>query len=387
MKILFTLRFFPKYGGGETVTISLANKFARKGHDVHVLYLWNTGECNEIRPEIKLFQVENIGKPKGKESIRSCDFNKIQIAIENYVKSNSIEYIINQWIPPQVVYRANQNRAKIINCRHTAVYIHSKKWNFARKALGERGFRSFLRLYYSRFIENGDKFVLLCKQYEIEMQQIFNNKKNEKITSILNPCRYTNVIRQTKKEKVVIYVGRIYKEKRIDILLYMWKLLEEYVQKNEWWFYIIGDGEKKDELKKYAQESGLKNICFLGYQDPEEYYKKAQLFVSASSLEGYPMTIVEASSFGCIPVIANTYTAALEVANGENGIAITDATERKFADEILSLMNNDEKREKMAEKAISFGSRHNIDKVSEDWEKLFKNLCKTTQEGAENVHE
>ena len=36
MKILFLLRFFPVYGGGETVTIKLANKLVEHGYDVGI---------------------------------------------------------------------------------------------------------------------------------------------------------------------------------------------------------------------------------------------------------------------------------------------------------------------------------------------------------------
>lgn len=38
MNILFLLRLWPVYGGGETVTICLANEMVKRGHQVAVAY-------------------------------------------------------------------------------------------------------------------------------------------------------------------------------------------------------------------------------------------------------------------------------------------------------------------------------------------------------------
>lgn len=86
MNILFTLRFFPVYGGGETVTIRLAEKFAADGHNVFVFYLWESGKY-ELSSNISTFQVPNIGKPVGKEEIRKDNYAIINDSLSNYIKN------------------------------------------------------------------------------------------------------------------------------------------------------------------------------------------------------------------------------------------------------------------------------------------------------------
>ena len=95
MNILFTLRFFPVYGGGETVTIRLAEKFSSDGHNVNVFYLWDNGEY-ELDSNITKFRVPNIGSPLGKEKIRKEDYAIINESLSNYIINNKIEFIINQ---------------------------------------------------------------------------------------------------------------------------------------------------------------------------------------------------------------------------------------------------------------------------------------------------
>ncbi|KAB6160128.1 glycosyltransferase family 4 protein, partial [Bacteroides xylanisolvens] len=38
MNIAFLLRLWPVYGGGETVTISLANEMVKRGHSITIFY-------------------------------------------------------------------------------------------------------------------------------------------------------------------------------------------------------------------------------------------------------------------------------------------------------------------------------------------------------------
>ena len=38
MNILYVMRYWPVYGGGETITVTLANEFVKRGHSVYVVY-------------------------------------------------------------------------------------------------------------------------------------------------------------------------------------------------------------------------------------------------------------------------------------------------------------------------------------------------------------
>lgn len=62
MNIVFLLRLWPIYGGGETVTICLANEMAKRGHAVTVFYFKDseTNELPYIDPSIKAVRIPDV---------------------------------------------------------------------------------------------------------------------------------------------------------------------------------------------------------------------------------------------------------------------------------------------------------------------------------------
>ena len=93
---------------------------------------------------------------------------------------------------------------------------------------------------------------------------------------------------------VLVYVGRMAKEKNIEELL-------EYQQEAEKYgviLLLVGDGPHLPELKKKAEELKVtEHVIFTGMIAPEEvghYYQAGDLFVSASISETQGMTYAEA---------------------------------------------------------------------------------------------
>lgn len=118
---------------------------------------------------------------------------------------------------------------------------------------------------------------------------------------------------------VLVYVGRMAKEKNIEELL-------EYQQEAEKYgviLLLVGDGPHLPELKKKAEELKVtEHVIFTGMIAPEEvghYYQAGDLFVSASISETQGMTYAEALAGG-IPLLCRR-DGCLEqvVADGENG--------------------------------------------------------------------
>ena len=62
MNITFLLRLWPVYGGGETVTICLANEMIKRGWNVSVLYFKNNTrpDLPFIDPAVKAVQIPDI---------------------------------------------------------------------------------------------------------------------------------------------------------------------------------------------------------------------------------------------------------------------------------------------------------------------------------------
>lgn len=113
---------------------------------------------------------------------------------------------------------------------------------------------------------------------------------------------YPNLFGQKKDEGYALYVGRLSKEKGVEVLLKAWKAIEGFQLK------IMGDGPQFDELKSYADNQKIANVEFLGFVSSKEYlrYMQGASFVIIPSVcyENFPCVVSEALACG-IPILAS----------------------------------------------------------------------------------
>ena len=377
IKILFLLRFYPAYGGGEAVTIKLANEFINQGYKIGIVYLWDSVTENpvNVNTQIKSYKLLSKSSPIRKENIKYSDLRKIQAKLKDVIKQERPQFIINQWMPPKMVFQANCNIAKIISCRHAAIYINSKKWNLGIEFFG-KNFKKILNFYYRNYYRYSDKWILLCEKFKKEAKEIFDGDFNDKIDYIYNPYRYDGkyvITDYVKKANAILYVGRIYKEKRVNLLIEIWKSIEDIVLEKKWYFFIVGTGNQYDYLKEKIEHDNCKNISLTGQQNPLDYYRNAKIFVSASETEGYPMTLIEAMSNGCVPIAMNTYSSLEDIIENACGV-ITQNDIFDFRDKLVELMQNEALCKQMSENAVQSSQRFNIKNIMENWKDLFQEL-------------
>lgn len=147
-------------------------------------------------------------------------------------------------------------------------------------------------------------------------------------------------------EFLLVYVGRIAREKNLDEILYIMKNMKDKDQR----LLIAGDGPYRKELEEKAKELGIfDRIIFAGMVSPLEvskYYRAGDLFVNASTSETQGLTYIEAMACE-VPVLCRRDECLKDVIKqGENGFLYD--TKEEF-DEILSLLkNNKDLRAKIA---------------------------------------
>jgi glycosyltransferase involved in cell wall biosynthesis len=110
------------------------------------------------------------------------------------------------------------------------------------------------------------------------------------------------------KAPVVIYVGRLEREKRLDLLLRAFAELTKSYGKAENGpeLVIAGDGRFRTELESLASDLGLKNARFLGavpHDTVPDLLNSADVFALVSAFEGSPTVVKEALACG-VPVVA-----------------------------------------------------------------------------------
>jgi glycosyltransferase involved in cell wall biosynthesis len=98
-----------------------------------------------------------------------------------------------------------------------------------------------------------------------------------------------------KGKKTVLYLGRISFEKRLDVLLEAFGMLE----REDAVLVIAGGGPYLKNFKELAQSMGIRNVVFTGYVDElGPAYGSCDIFASASDTETFGLTFVEAMRMG-----------------------------------------------------------------------------------------
>jgi len=116
-----------------------------------------------------------------------------------------------------------------------------------------------------------------------------------------------------------LFVGRLSKEKGVDLLLKAWARLAYPVP-----LMVVGDGPLRPALEAEAVRRGLSNITFVGWRSRREIFEalKSTFFLIVPSLcyEGFPLTLVEAFACGT-PVVASSLGSLGEIVReGHNGL-------------------------------------------------------------------
>lgn len=381
MKIAFLLRYWPYYGGGETVTRVLVDEFLKRGVDIHILFWWHRNEGLSFKPSGNYYEYK-FDVPETESYLPKSNISWLKGELTDYLNVNKIDFAINQWWPTNLII-PNQ-KTKIIRCWHTHALPHigrSKNVikNIYHFLVKNKIYREFIKNNEEQYYKESDVLVFLAEVYVKEFckYSTIYPQKRKIVTYIHNPLTYRHVpvVDINKKEKEIIFVGRIEESvKRISRILFTWRyILNTGV--NDWILKIIGDGPDLGTMKDLAKELGLNNIFFTGSKDPRDNYKTASILLVTSDIEGWPMTIVEGKSYGVVPLVMNTYSAAKEVVHHKSDGIVCDSTSiSMFAKMLLSLMNDSKIRRQYALASMEDAKQYHVEKIVDQWMKLFSEL-------------
>lgn len=161
---------------------------------------------------------------------------------------------------------------------------------------------------------------------------------------------------------VGLFTGRIAPEKNLPALLDAARLVAD--QHREFRLIVLGDGPDLPALRRQAEEMGLAEaVLFPGSVAHEEvapFCAAADLFLTASTSEVNPTSVIEAMAAGTPVVAYDTFGAREIVRPGEEGI-LTDHNPRALAAAVCGLFAGRDALARMAAQAARGAERFSLE--------------------------
>lgn len=262
----------------------------------------------------------------------------------------------------------------LIICNHASL---SPIAFFAKKIMGVRylvnvyGLEiwSGLNWFKSAGLKNADGIIGISK---FTLSYLENNLKiKPKKAFLLYPCvdsgkffplKTPDVVYEKygipKGKKMIVTVGRLDRDKGQKAAIKCLKMLS-----GEVFYVIVGDGIKRAELEKLAENEGVKNRVIFTGRVPEEdlipLYNIGDIFLLIGKFdkgegEGFGFVLIEASACAK-PVIGGNEDGSIEaVLNGESGFSLSPRDFSGIVQKIRFLIDNPELAEKMGKKGRKF---------------------------------
>jgi glycosyltransferase involved in cell wall biosynthesis len=333
-------------GGVEKNLFYISDYFLKKKIDLYIL----TASKNKkkfFNKKIKFIS------PKNNKWDNSSRFIKTLVCLSLFIsvlpkrnisvfsfQSNVSAIILSKILGLKIIIRLNTSTKKYIN-------------NQTKKFL------------YKFFYSMCDKIIVNSLEFKKNLKKvlklntiiIYNPIKNEKTKQLT--IKYFSNFNGIK----ILSIGRLTDQKdQITIL----KSLKILVQKKiNFRFFLIGGGDKANELKQYVKNNDLSNyIRFSGFKmDAFKYIRSSDLFILSSKFEGLPNVLIEAQLQG-IPIISSDCSTGPKeiLQNGRLGSLFKVGDYISLSKLILNFYKNKKIYLKKANLAKKFLFRYNYEK-------------------------
>lgn len=354
MKILHVITSL-LYGGAEKIVADICPIIRNNGHQVEVLAF------NGAEPNFKSL-LEDNGIKVYTFGINANVYNPTFILrLAKMMKSYDIIHTHNT--SPQFFAALGS----LINFKCKFVTTEHNSYN-SRRSLPV--FKHIDRWMYSRY----QSIICISDQAESNIREYL--PKTMGICTIYNGVdvakfHYAKPIEGMHKEGkiVVVMVAGFRPQKDQDTLIKAFHSLDE----NKFELWIVGDGERRDELESCA--AGKQNIKFLGVRsDIPEILHSADIVVMSSHYEGLSLSSVEGMSVGK-PFIASDVDGLREVVDGY-GILVPHQDSSALADAIVRLATDNVYYQQIADKCWERAQMFDIQKMVEGYLKVYEGIIK-----------
>lgn len=384
---IFTDSYPPYINGVSTSIVMLQQALEKKGHQVYIVTVNATEHSYKFENDNKIIRIPGI--PIGIYDYRISTIYPVRII--NRIKKWDLDVIHSQTefgVGTFARIIAKQFDIPLVHTYHTMYedyvhYITKGYFNKSSKKIVEYLTKFYCDKTATELIVPTKKTYALFKEkykYErnihiiptgIDVERFYKEnvspKEVEQIKKDLN-------IR--KDDFVILFVGRIGKEKSIDVLIEgQYAVIKKYPNCK---LMIIGDGPDAPHYMKLVKKLKLdNNVKFVGkvpWDEIPKYYQIADIFATASRTETQGLTVIEAMA-SSLPVVAADDDSFKDIiVNDLNGYLFSNKKQyRKIIEKLLDDKNKVSYLSKQARiSSESYSSKYFAERVLKVYENAIK---------------
>lgn len=356
-------------GGVEIVVEELCTRMVSQGHNVtcynrdghHVSGSEYDSKRLKEYKGIKLKTVPTIEK-KGLAAVSSSFFAALCCAFGRYdvVHIHAEGPAFFAWLP------------KLFG-KKVIVTIHGLDW---QREKWKSGFGSkFIHQGEKNAVKYADEIIVLSKGVQDYFEKIYGRKTVFISNGVSDHIERKPQIIKNKfgldKDEYILFLGRLVPEKGIKYLIEAFKQVDTEKK------LVIAGGssdtsEFENEMKEIAKED--KRILFTGFvqgQELEELYSNAYVYALPSDLEGMPLSLLEAMSYGNCCLVSDIPECA-EVVE-DKALIFKKADVKDLQSKLQDACDHSEKVDAHKKQAADFiCSKYNWDEIVQATLKLYR---------------
>jgi glycosyltransferase involved in cell wall biosynthesis len=353
----FTETFLPKIDGIVVVLCRLLDHLAKRDHQS---ILFAPGGSVRSYAKTRVISVPGVPFPLYPELTLSSPFAWVKRPLERF--QPDVVHLVN----PAVLGFAGLRAARgvgvpVVAYYHTDVPGFAARWGF--------GFTQKPLWAYFRYIYNHADLTFVPSSYtkreieahDFERVKVLNHGVDAQLFS---PHKRSSEWRWrlsdgNMEKPLLLYVGRVAKEKRIDWLL---DIVRAYPDVR---LAIVGDGPAREQLER--DFLGTPTV-FTGYLRGEELaraYASADIFIFPGANETFGNVVIEAMASG-LPVVVPDCGGVLDfVRHGENGLWFDSENRASLVEITRNLLENPSLTTRLAQAGRATAESMNWDTIND----------------------
>ena len=258
-----------------------------------------------------------------------------------------------------------------------AMVVHAEHYNVERSNQDYILWNNFYE-YPFMMHKHIDFYIMsteLQKQYLINQFQKYKNVKGNVYAIPVGSIDQLKYPKSNRKPYSLITASRLASEKHIDWIIHA--VVEAHKINDKITFDIYGKGKEEQTLQRLIESKKAQDYIQLkGHRNLENIYEEYEAYISASTSEGFGLTLMEAVGSG-LPIIGFDvpYGNPTFIKDGKNGflISYTDLEEEKkkinaLKEKIIDLFNQDLKS--FHENSYEIAKKYLTKEVEKKWREI-----------------